>query len=85
MLAPEAFRRLIPSLPPAASSTVTQKPKNKSPEHMDVVAHGALSPPLSAASGASCAAEDMKSVRAGCPARSHLIVLINTHYTGLRS
>lgn len=45
------------------SSTLTQKPKNQSPEHVDVVAHGALSP-LSAASGASHA-EGMKSVRAG--------------------
>lgn len=44
--------------------TVTQKPKNQSPEHMDVVAHRALSP-LSAASGASPTAEGMKSVHAG--------------------
>lgn len=44
--------------------TATQKPKNQSPEHMDVVAHRALSP-LSAASGASPTAEGMKSVHAG--------------------
>lgn len=58
---------------------MTQKPKNQSPEHMDVVAHRALSPPLSAASGASRSAEGMKSVHAD----AHLTVLINTHYTGL--
>lgn len=49
-----------PPLPPE----VSQKPKNQSPEHMDVVAHRALSP-LSAASGASPTAEGMKSVHAG--------------------
>ncbi len=46
------------------SLTMTQKPKNQSPEHMDVVAHRALSP-LSAASGASPTAGGMKSVHAG--------------------
>lgn len=54
----------LPS-PRGISPTVTQKPKNQSPEHMDVVAHRALSPPLSAASGASPTAEGMKSVHAG--------------------
>lgn len=52
------------SPPPEVSSTVTQKPKNQSHEHMDVVAHRALSP-LSAASGASPTAEGMESVHAG--------------------
>lgn len=54
----------LPSPHPEVSSTVTQKPKNQSHEHMDVVAHRALSP-LSAASGASPTAEGMKSVHAG--------------------
>lgn len=50
--------------PPGVSSTVTLKPKNQSPEHMDVVAHRALSP-LSAASGASPTAGGITSVHAG--------------------
>lgn len=61
---------LPPPLPREASPAVTQKPKNQSPEHMDVVAHRALSP-LSAASGASPSAEGTKSVRVlTCPAWS---------------
>lgn len=69
------------------SLTVTQKPKNQSPEHMDVVAHRALFSPLSAASGASRTAEGKWSLPAQaltCPARCHLTVLNNTHYTRFR-
>lgn len=57
--------------PLKVSPTATQKPKNQSPEHMDVVARRALSP-LSAASGASPAAEGMTCARAGAHLHSQV-------------
>lgn len=86
----EAFRLRshqsdVTRFPPEVSSTVTQKPKNQSPELMDVVEHRALFPlclqpvvPLLLLRAWSLFTQALT-----CSVRFNSAVLINTHYTGL--